>query len=136
MFPNDPVDNFITEYGFHADDDPYDWNTVVYFDGRYEMDFQVPVIINYKKNRIDHVEGIPVFLLMEIGTVSPPTPSGGIQATFGSGGRKFFQKDWEKIVAAHGDFSVIGVHLITNSPIPGFDNYVHGWRKDRVQVSP
>ena len=134
IFSNAPMDHFITQYGFD-EDVPVAWNTVVYFYGRYEMDYQVDVTVDYKTDRIKKVEGIPIFQLLELGTISAPMPGGGVQGTYASG-HKFFEKDWAKVVAAKGDFAVIGIHLISNSPVAGFDDYVHGWRKDRVQVEP
>jgi len=127
IFPNAPTDNFIGESGF--DKNVGIWNTVVYFYGRYEMDYQVNVIVDYKNNQVGEMEGIPVFRLMEA------APNHPVVGTFTSG-HTIYEKDWEKIVAAKGDFSVIGIHLITNSPVAGFDDYVHSWRKDRVQVEP
>jgi hypothetical protein len=126
IFPNAPTDHFITQYGFDKSV-PVAWNTVVYFYGRYEMDYQVDVMVDYEHNRVSKMEGIPQFRLME---VAPNHPVVGIFTS----GHTIFEKDWEKVVAAKGDFSVIGINLITNSPVAGFDDYVHGWRKDRVQV--
>jgi hypothetical protein len=125
MFPNAPMDHFITPPAVLGT--PAVWNTVVYFYGRYEMDYQVDVIVDYKNNRINKMEGIPVFRLMEV------APNHPVVGTFTSG-HTIYEKDWGKVVAAKGDFSVIGIHLITNSPVAGFDDYVHSWRKDIVQV--
>jgi hypothetical protein len=138
MFPNAPTDHFITQYGFDKNV-PVTWNTVVYFYGRYELDYQVDVIVDYKNNKISKVDGIPAFLLLEVATVAKPTPGGAVGSTYKStdqASHVFGEEQWDKIVAAKGDFSVIGIHLITNSPIPGFDDYVHAGRKDRIQVEP
>ncbi|HTV62271.1 MAG TPA: hypothetical protein VMH30_06850 [Verrucomicrobiae bacterium] len=134
MFPNAPMDNFITQYGFdeHV---PVAWNTVTYIYGRYELGYQVGVIVDYKNNRISKIVSEPTFYLLEIQKVSAPT-SDGVVATSYSSERVIHEKDWKKVVAAKGDFSVIGINLITNSPIAGFDDYVHGKRKDIVQVDP
>jgi hypothetical protein len=125
MFPSAPTDHFIGQSGF--DKNIGIWNTVVYLYGRYEMDYQVDVIVDYKNNRVSKMEGIPQFRLMEV------APNHPVVGTFTSG-HTIFEKDWEKVVAAKGDFSVIGINLITNSPVAGFDDYVHSWRKNRVQV--
>jgi hypothetical protein len=138
MFPNAPIDNFITQYGFDKGV-PVTWNTVAYIYGRYEFGYQVNVIVDYKNNKISKVVGIPTFYLWEVATVSKPTADGAVESTYkSSNGNKspFGEKQWNKVVAAKGDFSVIGIHLITNSPVPGFDDYVHAGRKDRVQVEP
>jgi hypothetical protein len=138
MFPNAPTDHFITQYGFDKSV-PVTWNTVVYLYGRYEFGYQVDVIVDYESKRIGKVAGMPKFYLWEVATVSKPTSDGAVQSTYkaSNGNRSPFGEDqWNKIVAAKGDFSVIGIHLITNSPVGGFDDYVHGGRKDRVQVDP
>jgi hypothetical protein len=136
MFPNAPTDNFMGQEVY--DKNVGIWNTVVYFYGRYELDYQVDVIVDYKNNRVTKMDGIPVFRLMEVATVSTPNSDGVVEATYNKSNDIPFigEKQWNKVVAAKGDFSVIGAHLITNSPIPGFDNYVHAWRKDIVQVEP
>jgi hypothetical protein len=135
MFPNAPMDHFITQYGFDKSV-PVTWNTVVYIYGRYEFGYQVDVIVDYKHNRIIKVDGIPKFYLWEVATVSKPTSDGAVESTYNKSNDipSIGEKQWNKIVAAKGDFSVIGAHLITNSPVAGFDDYVHGGRKDRVQV--
>jgi hypothetical protein len=126
MFPNAPTDHFITQYGFDKSV-PVKWNTVTYIYGRYEFGYQVNVIVDYKKDKVIKTERISKFYLWEV------APNHPVVGTFTSG-HTIYEKDWEKVVAAKGDFSVIGIHLITNSPVAGFDDYVHGWRKDRVQV--
>jgi len=136
IFPNAPTDNFIGQSSY--DKNIGIWNTVVYFGGRYQFGYQVDVIVDYKHNRISKVAGIPQFYLWEVATLTPLNSDGVIEATYNKSNDIPFigEKQWNKIVAAKGDFSVVGIHLITNSPIPGFDDYVHGWRKDRVQVEP
>jgi hypothetical protein len=135
MFLNAPTDHFITQYGFDKSV-PVKWNTVTYIYGRYQFGYQVNVIVDYKNNRISKVDGIPAFYLWEVATLTPPNSDGVVGATYNTSNDIPFvgEKQWNKIVAAEGDFSVVGIHLITNSPIPRFDDYVHGWRKDRVQV--
>ena len=135
MFPNAPTDHFITQYGFDKSV-PVTWNTVAYIYGRYEFGYQVNVIVDYKNNRISKVEGVPKFYLWEVATVTPPNSDGAVGATYRNSKDIPFigEKQWNMIVAANGDFSVIGAHLVTNSPIAGFDDYVHGSRKDIIQV--
>lgn len=137
IFPNAPTDHFITQYGFN-ESVPVMWNTVAYVYGRYEFGYQVNVIVDYKNNRISKVDGIPEFYLWEVATLTTPDSGGVVGATYNKTNNFPFigEKQWDKIVADKGDFSAVGIHLITNSPIPGFDNYVHAWRKDRVQVEP
>ncbi len=136
IFPNAPTDHFIGQSG--SDKNAGIWNTVVYFGGRYQFGYQVDVIVDYKYNRISKIAGTPQFYLWEVATLTPSNSDGVVEATYNkSNGIPFIgEKQWNEIVAAKGDFSVVGIHLITNSPIAGFDDYVHSWRKDRIQVEP
>lgn len=135
MFPNAPADHFITHYGF-VKNDPVTWNTVVYIHGRYQFGYQVDVVVDYKNNRIVKSVGVKHFYLWEVETLTSPISDDVIEATYNKTNYVplIGEKQWNQIVAAKGDFSVIGVHLITNAPIPRFDDYVHAWRKDRIQV--
>jgi hypothetical protein len=138
MFPDVPLDNFITQYGFDKSV-PVTWNTVAYIYGRYELRYHVEVMVDYKENRISEIRGVRGFYLGEVATVSKPTLDGTIEVRYASNSKikgVFGEMDWDRIVATKGDFSVIGIHLITNSPIPGFNDYVDKVRKDMIQVSP
>jgi hypothetical protein len=126
MFPGAPIDHFITQYGFDKNA-PVMWNTVAYIYGRYELGYQVYVMVDYKKNQVSKVVGAPKIYLWEV------APNHPIVGTFTSS-HTISENDWKKVIAAKGDFSVIGIHLITNSPVAGFDDYVSSWHKDRVQV--
>ena len=131
LFPNAPTDHFITNYGFDKDK-PKKWNTEVFFAGRYEFTYQVDVIVDYNNNSIGKIVGVPHFFLAEVTVVSsnsPDTASGAYGADY-----KFTENDWEKVVAAKGDFTTIGIQLSTNSPVPLFEHHVRVVRRDRVQV--
>lgn len=131
MFPNQPTDHFITQYGFDRNV-PVLWNTEVFFGGRYEFAYQVYVVVDYKRNRIVSTTNAPRFTLVQVSRVYDDTPE-NIGADFNAD-HKFGELEWEKVVAAHGDFSVIGILIDTNHPVPRFDDYVHAVRKDRVEV--
>jgi hypothetical protein len=131
LFPDAPTDHFITHYGFEKDK-PKTWNTEAFFGGRYEFTYQVDVMVDYQNNRIGRIRGAPHFFLAEITNVSsnsPDTASGVYGADY-----KFTEKDWQKVVAAKGDFTVIGIGLNTNSPVPLFEHHVRVVRRDRIQV--
>ena len=133
VFSNLPTDHFITNYGFDKAK-PKTWNTEVFFGGRYEFTYQVDVIVDYKNKRIGQTVGIPHFFLVEIKSVtsnSTDTASGIYGSDY-----KFGEKEWKKIVAAKGDFTVIGIKLNTNSPVPFFEHHVRVVRRDRIQVEP
>ena len=134
IFSNAPTDYFITNYGFDKDK-PKQWNTVVYFGGRYTFTYQVDVVVDYKNNRVGKVVGKPQFYLEEVVKVLDAS-SDSVGADYKHPGDTLDEDKWNKLVAAHGNFSVIGITLNTNAPVQGFDEYVHAWRKERIQVEP
>ena len=122
IFPNAPKIHYIEQLGLQIGETTRQlahWNTVVWFGGRYELTYQILVVPDYGKHSIKESQ-TPVFLLGEITEMT----DGGRGVIFGPGGGRFFEKDWNKVVAAKGDFSVIGIHLKTNAPIAGIENYI------------
>ena len=115
---------------------PQDWTTVVYFGGRYQLGMKVGVEVSYDFSAITKVKGEPKFYLFEVSRVVRG-PNRQCGAFFdGNSERHFGCAEWRKIVAAKGDFSVIGIKLKRGPPVPDFDQYVHAFRKDVVRVSP
>jgi len=132
MFPGVPTDHFITQYGFEKDK-PVQWNTEMFIYGRYIFTYQVDVVVDYQNNRIEKILTNAQFAMREITNVTDYGDN--IGARFGSDD-KFGEKKWNMVVASKGDFSVIGINLKTNSPVPRFNEFVNATRRDRVQVEP
>jgi hypothetical protein len=130
MFPNEPTDHFITQFGFDKSV-PVMWNTEVFFGGRYTLTYQIYVSVDYSRDRIIKTTSEPKFVLVEASRVFNDTPE-NIGADF-SADYKFAESDWKKVVAAGGDFSVIGIIIKTN-PVARFDEYVHAARNGRLEV--
>ena len=132
IFTNSPKSHFIEQLGLRAGSKPKPakWNTVVWFGGRYELTYQVNVIPDYRAHRIKKVN-TGRFYLVEVAEITDK----GRGARFDpSGNKEFGESEWEKIVAARGDFSVLGVILKTNSPVVGFDSYVNAWQENTWSV--
>lgn len=129
IFPEQPTDHFITQFGFEKDK-PVVWNTEVFFGGRYEFTYQVYVLVDYERNRISRMVSNPKFDLRELARIDE-NGQGWYQSD-----HHFGEEEWNKVVAARGDFSVIGIQLNTNAPLPGFDQFVRACRAPRVQVEP
>jgi hypothetical protein len=53
----------------------------------------------------------------------------------GPGQREFGAAEWKKVVEAKGDFSVIGIQLKRNSPVPNWDKYTQQLPHRRFGVS-
>jgi hypothetical protein len=132
MFPGATIDNFITNYNL-TQQTPHTWNTEVFFGGRYILTYQVDVIIDYRKHRIEKIVSPVKFNLRSLASVD----RGDGEFTRCEWDRHFGEPEWNKVVAANGDFSVIGIHLdLKSPPIPGWDDYVRGWSEPRIHVEP
>ncbi len=113
----------------HRADGIETWNTEVWFAGRYDLTMQSQVKVNGDFSKVVSVSS-PAFHLAEVTWAN----SGGA-CRYGDVYR-FGEADWEKVVKAKGDFSVIGLHLTLDSPVPNFDNYVQGLRRTILTVRP
>ncbi len=101
----------------------YEWCTDVYFGGRYELGLRQDVEVNTWTDEVKAI-GQPTFYLNVVQKVGVE-PDGRFNVAYNTLlGRKFGAGDWAKIVKAKGDFSVIGIHLERNNPVPNFDKYV------------
>jgi hypothetical protein len=131
IFPTVRIDHFIIEYGVDKRR-PVIWDTRLFFGGRYELNYQVYVEVDYSSHRIVKTTGAPKFVLWQVNRVINDS-AGNIGSDIDKD-VKFGEKEWEKVVAAKGDFSVIGIYINTNSPIPRWDEYVHASQNDLVTV--
>jgi len=124
------ADHFITHFGF-PNKDTNTWHTCAYFGGRYEVSMDVQVKVDYANKRIV-LAGEPRFQIIEKTYVE--LRDGG-QVASGVGNQMEFGIDeWEKVVAAKGDFSVIGFPL-NPEPTPDFDVFLRARRGPRVPIS-
>jgi hypothetical protein len=120
LFSNAPTDHFIGQYSWNPAG-PVMWNTQVYFHGRYHFTYQVPVTADYTNCMILGTSGPPVFVLLEV------EKTDGRSTQFSSDW-KLSESQWNKVVAAKGDFSVVGIQLKTNQPVANWDAYVKAGR--------
>jgi hypothetical protein len=120
------ADHFITYYGMKTSG-TNTWNTDVFFGGRYRMQMQVPVRVNYSKQTLI-VDGEPTFYLFEYTEVDLEGA-----ASVGKNFR-FSQDEWEKVCKAKGDLTVIGIVLNPN-PVVNFDKLVEAYRRPRIPIS-
>jgi|ERR1041384_7378827 hypothetical protein len=123
-------DHFITHYGF--DTKPKHWNTEVFFGGRYVLTIQVYVVIDYAKNAVVKTTAPAKFYVKEVAQVET-LPDGRVSTKYGSGW-ELDETQWNQLVTAKGDWSVLGISLKTNDPVSGFDAYVKAWSGPRVRV--
>jgi len=125
-------DHFISYHGSRSLGQ--EWNTEVFFADRYELAMQVEVKVDYWFSEVLEVVGEPKFYLAEITSVD--YDNGGVGANMLGIHSEFGPKEWAKVYQAKGDFSVIGIQLKKNAPVPRFEEYVRATRRDCVQVRP
>jgi hypothetical protein len=113
---------------------PKDWQTHVFFGGRYELVLDVPIKTNFLFTEITDVTGPPDFHLLEVRNVTI-SPTQQVE-TWYSNDWKFGEDDWKKVLSAKGDFSVIGLHLKLDSPVKDFAAYVAGETRGRSKIRP
>ena len=108
-----------------------EWQTDAFFGGRYELEMCVSVRIDRHTGRVIEVVGEPRFGLMEVEKIVDSREvsyNGNNQHQFGI-------REWQRVVAAQGDFSAIGIHLDRDHPVPGFDRYLAAPRNG-IQMRP
>ncbi len=125
------ADHFISYYP--RDGRRQTWNSEVYFLGKYELTMQVEIQLSDDFRTVTGLTGELQFYLREVQFVEF---YGDIPGAQFSNEWKFGKDDWEKLVAAKGDFSVIGIKLQEGQPVDGFDAYAKAASKDRVRIRP
>jgi hypothetical protein len=98
--------------------------------GRYELKLFLPSIKFDASRRKVTGFGDPEFIIQEVAELKQISKVGSLGAVTNwsvsystQGSRRFGGAEWKKVVAARGDFSVIGFNFITNSPVPKFREY-------------
>ncbi|MFT7629906.1 MAG: hypothetical protein ACI87E_000910 [Mariniblastus sp.] len=99
------------------------FNSVAYFGARYELVMQVPVKI--RSEVFGETIGEPSFYLHEISRINT-YGSGQFGASY-SRDFRFTGDEWNRVVAADGDFSVIGFD-VRSTPVPDFEKYTNASR--------
>jgi len=128
------ADHFLTHWNFSGDD-PLMWQTDVFFGGRFELAMEVRVEVDYWNRKVVKAVSPPKFYLWSWGKIVVE-PGGGVTSyrAEDSGWGEFGEAEWRKLVAAKGDWSVIGIALGNTNPVPNFDALVQATRRDRVRV--
>jgi hypothetical protein len=124
------ADHFISYHGSLVSG--CEWNTEVFFGGRYCLTMQVPVRMGKDFDKVLAVVGEPAFDLVEVEEIRED----GLVIYNRRAERRFGAKEWSKVYKAHGDFSAIDIKLQKGPPVKNFDKHVQQVRKDRVRVAP
>lgn len=125
------ADHFITHWNFGGSE-PRQWNTEVYFGGRFSLTMQVETEVDYWKRAVVRTVTPPKFYLWKYSKVTQGPNGGG---SYGVEKQwEFGEAEWKKLVAAKGDWSAIGISVGTTNPIANFDIHVKEMRAPRVRV--
>jgi hypothetical protein len=100
----------------------YEWSSEVYFGGRYELVMWVDVEVDQRSSEISTILDAPKFRLLEVGRVDLSSERG--PSISYQGQREFNAAEWERVVEADGDFSVIGIEINNSQPIANFDEMI------------
>ena len=135
LFPGE-TDHFITQYGMNdvTGEQSNQWNTEAHFYGRYSLTMQIEVKVDYDKCTI-RPAGKPVFYLTEYTGIDDLHDGRFAATSKPEGGATFNDEKWHKICEKGGDFSVVGVVVQKDSPLPNFQKYVQLIRAPRVAIS-
>lgn len=109
--------------------------TTAYFGDRYQLTMRADVELDKDDKIITTLRSEPTFLLQELESVTGVDESSftGAKSTWGREHR-FNLESWNKVVAAKGDFSVIGIE-IDPTPVPGAAEFVRRRRMHREPIS-
>lgn len=91
--------------------------------GRYELTLQIEVKFDGERAKVISY-GEPRFFLKEVQSVTPLS-DGRFYISAGELQFRFGPQEWQKVYDAHGDFSVLGVKLVKDKPVPNLE----GWWK-------
>lgn len=102
---------------YSREPDIAEWQTEALFGGRYQLTMWVKTEVDRQSGKVSKVIGEPRFILAEVSRISR-------RGVSYQGGHEFGAEEWQKVVKAKGDFSVIGIRLDRNHPVRGFAEYM------------
>jgi len=93
---------------------------------------QADVEIDYENNLVKTNVGPAKFYLFETGSIIHGPR--GVEGANIVGQWIFDEAKWDKLVQSKGDWSLLGIPVKTNSPVPEFDAYVSLERAPVVKI--
>ena len=96
------------------------WNAEVGLHGRYVLTMSVPVTLStFGRSRVIGHRA-PAFVLAEVEAVGQ-LADGRTEIRYAGHQLRFGPAEWQRVVAARGDWGVLGFAVRTDAPVPGFD---------------
>lgn len=125
LFGKTNVDHFIS--GFGSKKYFPEWNSVAYFGGRYLVSIKVPIEIDYGKCKLTGVSNSVSIQINEVTKVA--ISKSGIAGASLEGQWRLNEKDWKRLLRGNGDWSLVNIPILTNSPVEKFDEYMRQSRE-------
>ena len=126
LFGATNVDHFISDFDSRTHF-PI-WNSVTYFADRYMLMLQMPIAIDYEKCLLIGATNSSVMVQINEVTKVDISTSGIAGATL-QGQWRLNEEEWKRLVKNKGDWSVVGVPIVINAPVKGFDEYARQGRE-------
>jgi hypothetical protein len=117
LFGSTNVDHFIAQFGSKA---PI-WTSITYPFGRYRVEIRAPISIDYENCKLTGLTGAVVVQVNE--TIKVEISKSGIAGAELRGQWILNEYDWKRLIDSKGDWSSVGVPILTNSPVSGFAEY-------------
>lgn len=125
LFGSTNVDHFISRFG--NKDGAAIWNSRTSFNQRYQLSLRVPIQIDYVNCRLIGATGSATIRINEVTKVDI-SRSGIAGATLNEQWR-LNENEWKWLVNKHGDWSAVGVPIISNAPVSNFQEYIRQIRE-------
>lgn len=95
------------------------WNSEVLLHSRYVLTMQFEIDIDRFKSKI-RARQEPSFYLVEVGSI---TSRPRVEINYTPNQIRFGLPEWQQLVESGGDLSVLRIHVVTDSPVPGLHEY-------------
>ena len=109
------------------------WSTEAWCSDRYFLTMTVPVELDRKDKTVTSLRGEPTFVLQEVDVLAPAPNTGGRLDPVWRREHRFDLAAWNKLVAAGGDFSAIGIE-IDPKPVAQSGDFLRHWRNHNQEV--
>ena len=126
------TDHFITHFSPRFGKGARQWNSEVYFGGRYSLTMKADVMVDFTKNIVTEVVGSPKFYLDEYAKIVRHR-NGRIES-HGGDRREFEAAEWDAFFRSGGDFATLGIEK-NDEPLRSFDLYIDAMRAPRQVIS-
>jgi hypothetical protein len=94
--------------------------------GRYELHMRVPVTFDAARRKVNTF-GQPEFLFQAISSITT-ADNGNLYVSYDTDNfHRFGSSEWKRVVESGGDFAAVGYTVVSNSPVPRFEEWQKDW---------